>query len=95
MKKHGVLLDMIYNSITFSPGFYMHLKTSLFLIPSKPIEEIKEIFKAKRQQNITPNRILKRDSIENLDSLLKITEKIVRKKRWLAPAFKQKSNMGK
>ena len=95
MKKHGVLLDMIYDSITFSSGFCTHLGTSLSPIPPKPIEETKEISEAKEQPDITPNRILKRGSIENLDGFLKTTEKIVRKKRRLAIAFKQKSNMGK
>ena len=84
---------MIHDSITFSPGFYTHLGTSLSPIPPKPIEETKEIFEAKEQPDITPNRILKRGSIENLDGFLKTTEKIVRKKRQSAIAFKQKSNM--
>ena len=73
----------------------MHLGTSLSPIPPKPIEETKEISEAKRQQDITPNRILKRGSIENLNSFLKTTEKIVKKKRRLANAFKQKLNIGK
>ena len=47
MKKHGVLLDMIHDSITFSPGFCTHLGTSLSPIPPKPIEETKEISEAK------------------------------------------------
>ena len=95
MKKHRVLLDMIYDSITFFSRFCMYLRTSLSFIPPKPIEETKEISEAKQQQDIISNRILKRGSIENLNSFLKTTEKIVRKKRRLAIAFKQKSNIGK
>ena len=38
---------------------------------------------------------MKRGSIENLDGFLKTTEKIVKKRRWLANAFKQKSNIEK
>ena len=95
MKKLRVLLDMIYDSITFSFRFCMHLETSLFLIPSRPIKGTKEISEAKQQQDISPNHILKRGSIENLDGFLKTTEKIVQKKRRLAIALKQKLNIGK
>ena len=94
MKKYGVLLDMIHDSITFFLGFCMHLETSLSLIPPKPIKEIEEISEAKQQQDITLKRILKKGSIENLDGFLKTIEKIVKKRRRLANTFKQKSNIG-
>ena len=48
MKKHEVLLEMIYDSITFSPGFYMHLGIFLSLISPKLIEKTKEISKTKQ-----------------------------------------------
>ena len=80
MKKHKVLLNMIYNFIIFFPGFYMHLKTSLSPIPYKLIKETKKIFEAKQQQDITLNRILKRSLIENINGFLKTTEKTVKKK---------------
>ena len=86
---------MIYDFIPFSSGFCIYLRTFLSLIPSKPIKKTKKISKAKRQQDITLNRILKRVFIENLDDFLKRTKKIVKKKRRLANIFKQKSNMGK
>ena len=86
---------MIYNFIIFFPRFCTHLGTSLSFIPLKPIEKTKKISKAKQQQDITPNRILKRDLIKNLDGFLKTIEKIVKKKRRLANAFKQKLNIDK
>ena len=95
MKKHRVLLDMIYDSITFFSGFCTYLGTFLYFILSKPIEKTKEIFEAKQEQDITSNCILKRDSIENLDGFLKTTKKIVKKRIRLAKAFKQKLNMRK
>ena len=49
IKKHAVLLDMIYDSIIFFSRFCMHLGTSLFSISSKPREDTKKILKAKRQ----------------------------------------------
>ena len=95
IKKHEVLLDIIYDFITFSPGFCIYLKTFLSSKFSKPIEETKKIFEAKQQQDITSNRILKSGLIENLDGCLKTTKKIVKKKRRLANAFKEKPNMEK
>ena len=73
----------------------MSLRTFLSLISSKLIENTKKISKTKQQQDITSNPILKRNSIENLNSFLKTIEKIVKKKRQLANTFKQKLKMEK
>ena len=70
----------MHNSNIFFFRFYMHLETSLSFIPLKLIKKTKKIFEAKQQQDITPNHILKKGSIENLDSFLKTTEKIVKKR---------------
>ena len=88
MKKYGILLDMINDSITFSPEYYMHLGAPLLPIPPKS-EGTETIPKAK-QQNIFPNRILKNGSDENLDDFLRTTQKISNKKRRLINASKQK-----
>ncbi len=85
MKKHGVLLDIINDSITFSPEYSPHLGTPLFPISFKLIEVTKTIPEA-IEEDIVPNRILKRGSAENLDNFLKTTEKISKKKRRLANA---------
>ncbi len=85
MKKHGVLLDIINDSITFSPGYSPHLGAPLFPIPFKLMEVTKTIPEAIKE-DIVPNRILKRGSAENLDNFLKTTEKISKKKRRLANA---------
>ena len=47
IKNYRVLLDMIYDSITFSLEFCMHLETFLSSIPSKPIKKTKEVFEVK------------------------------------------------
>ena len=88
IKKYGVLLDIINDSIIFSPKYYTHLRTPLSLILSKP-KETKTILKA-RQQDIFPNRILKRGSDKNLDDFLRILQKITNKKRRLINASKRK-----
>ena len=77
MNKLGNLLNMIYDSITFSSRFSMYLKTFLSHISLQPIKETKKIFKAKQQQDIFLNCILKKDSIENVDDFLKTTKKIL------------------
>ena len=88
MKTLGILLDMIYDSITFFPGFYTYLETSLSFTSSKPIKMIKKISKVKQQYDITPNHIMKKGSIKNLNDFLKTTGKIIKKKRQLANVFK-------
>lgn len=74
MKKHGVLLNMINDSIIFSLGYYTYLGAPLSPIPPK-LEGTETIPKA-RQQDIFSNRILKRGSDENLDDFLRISQKI-------------------
>ena len=69
VKKHGVMLNMINNSITFFSGYYTHLEAPLSPISPKS-KGTKTIFEAK-QQDIFPNHILKRGSDENLDNFLR------------------------
>ena len=82
MKKHGILLDMIKDCISFSPGYCSHLGASLVSVPTIPTDET-EIISIAIQQDILPNRILKRGSAERIDDFLKILEKISDKKRRL------------
>lgn len=71
MKKHGVLLNIINNSITFFSGYHIHFRALLFPIPPKSAA-IKTILEAK-QQNIALNQILKKGSDKNLDDFLRTT----------------------
>ncbi len=89
MKKHGVLLDMINDCISFSPKYYSHPRASWVRVPTISTDET-EIISIAIQQNVLPNRILKRSSAERIDDFLKISEKISDKKRRLINAFKQK-----
>ena len=79
MKKYRVLLDIINNSITFSPEYCMHLGALLSPIPLK--SEGTETIPEARQQNISPNRILKKGLDDNLDNFLRTLQKISYKKR--------------
>ena len=78
MKKYGVLLNVIDDCIIFSSRYCIHLGASLSLISPKP-EEIETIPEA-RQQDIFPNRILKKGSDENLNDFLQTLRKISNKK---------------
>lgn len=86
MKKHGVLLDMVNNSITFFTKYCTHFGAFLFLI-SQHLEETEMMFKVK-QEDIIPKRILKKRIDEKLDEFLNTIIKILRKKKCLLYGFK-------
>ncbi len=88
MKKQEVLLDIINDCILFSLKYYSHPRASLIPVSTILIAETEIIYMA-TQQNVLPNRILKRGSAEKIDDFLKILKKIS-KKRWLINASKQK-----
>ncbi len=79
MKKHGVLQDIINDYISFSPGYCSNLGAPLVSVPTMPTAET-EIISMATQQNVLPNRILKRGSSEKIDDFLKILKKISEKK---------------
>lgn len=89
MKKHGVLLDMINNSILFSSGYCSYFGAPLVSVPNMPKNETKIISMA-IQQDILPYQILKKGSAEKIYDFLKIPEEISDKKRQLINASKQK-----
>ena len=88
MKKHGVLLDMINNGISYFPGHCSHPGPPLVPIPTMPTAET-EIISRATQQDVSPNRILKRGLAEKIDDFLQIPKKILKKRR-LINAFKWK-----
>ena len=88
MKKYGILLDMINDSITYFPRYCMHLGAPLFPIPPKP--EGTETIPEARQQDIFPTRILKKSSDENLDNFSKTPQKVFNNNRQIINASKRK-----
>ena len=93
MKKHGILLDIINDFITFFSKYCTHLGAPLFPISLK-LEGTETIPEA-RHQDIFPNRILKKGSDENLNDFLRTPQKISNKKRRLINASKQNRSMDK
>lgn len=94
MKKNGVLLDMINDSITFSPEYYTHPGAPSFLILTMLSVNTKIISMA-TQKDVLPNRILKKGLAEKIDKFLKISEELSKKKRRLINASKRKTSMAK
>ena len=94
MKKHGVLLDMINDCISFSLGYCSHPGAPSVPVPTMPTDET-EIISMPIQQDVLPNRILKRGSAEKIDDFLKTPEKISDKKRRLINASRRKLAMQK
>ena len=78
MKKHGVLLHMINDCISFFPKYYSHPGVPLVSIPIMPIAET-ELISMATQQDVLPNPILKKGSAEKIDDFLKIPKKISKK----------------
>ncbi len=92
MKKHGVLLDMINNSISFSPGYCLHPGATSVPVSTTLAAEI-EITSMATQQDTLLNQILKRGLAKKIDDFLKTPEKISDKKRRLINASKRKLAM--
>ncbi len=80
MKKYGVLLDMINDYLSFSPGYCSHPGVLLIPIPTVPTAET-DIISMATQQDVLPNLILKRGLAEKIDDFLKIPEKISEKNK--------------
>ena len=78
MKKHGVLLDMINDCISFSLRYCSYPGAPLVPISTIPTAET-EIISMATQQNVLLNQILKKGSAEMIDDFLKISEKISKK----------------
>lgn len=85
MKKHGVLLDMINNSIIFFLGYWTHFGIPLSPTPPKS-KETRIISKAK-YENIVLDQILKSGSNKNLNDFSRKIQKLSNKKRRLINAF--------
>lgn len=86
-------MDIIKDSITFFPRYYMHIGNLLSHIFPKP-KRMKIIFEAKNK-DMDPNYTLKKESDENLDHFLKTIRKFSNKKRWLINISKKKFNIAK
>ena len=79
IEKHGILLDMIKDYITFSPGYCIHLGalSSPITLKSQRIEIMPKV----NYEDLTPKRILQSGIDENLDDFLSRNIKLFLKKK--------------
>lgn len=80
VKKHGVLFDIINDSILFSLRYYS-LSGALFVLVPIMLTVETEIISMTIQQNISLNRIPKKGLGESLEDILGTPEKIFDKKK--------------
>lgn len=92
MNKHGILLNMINNSIFFSFRYYFYLGMPSVLVLTILIAKTKMI-SIITYQDILPNQILKNGLAEKIDNFLKIPKKISKKKIQLINISKQRQNI--
>ena len=82
---------MTNNSLAFWPGHYTHIgATSLLSPPSLPTETVALII----EEDITPRKMIKRGSKENMTNFLQIPNKLPSKKRRHINKSKRKVSIG-
>ena len=78
IKKHGVIIDMTNDSLAFWPSHCTHIgTTSLLSPPSLPTETAAVTI----EEDITPQKIIKRGSKEDMTDFLQTPNKLSSKKR--------------
>ena len=90
MKKHGVIIDMTNNSLAFWPGHCTHIGATSLLSPlSLPTETAAVMI----EEDITPRKMIKRGSKEDMTDFLQIPNKSSSKKRRQINKSKQKASI--
>ena len=93
MKKHGVIIDMTNNFLALYPSHYTYIRatSSTTLSPlSSPTERVAIMIK----KDITPQKITKKGSTEDMTDFLQTPNKLSNKKRREINQSKQKTSIG-
>ena len=91
MKKHGVIIDMTNDFLAFWPGHCTYIgATSLLSLSSLPTEITAVII----EEDITPRKMIKRGSKENMTDFLLTPNKLSSKKRRQINKSKWKASIG-
>ena len=93
MKKHGVIINMINNSLAFWPGYCTHIGATFPTILSQPRLPPKTIV-IRIEKNITSQKMIKKGSKEDMTNFLQIPNKLSGKKKRQINKRKQKTNIG-
>ncbi len=93
MTKHGVIIDITNNSLAFWPGHYTHIgatSPTTLSPPSLPTETAV----IRIEEAITPRKMIKRGSKEDMTNILQTSDKLSSKKRRQINKNKQKASIG-
>ena len=80
IKKHGVIIDMTNNSLTFWPGHCTYVRVSPLTILSQPTFPTKTAVVV-IEKNITLQKIINKGSMEDKTDVLQVPYKLSNKKR--------------
>ena len=92
MKKHGVIIDMRNDSLAFWPGHYTYIGATSVLSPfSLPTETAAVMI----EEDITPQKMIKRGSKKDITDFLQTLNKLSSKKKRQINKSKQKASIRK
>ena len=80
MKKYRVIIDMTNNSLVFWPSHYIHIGATS-PTPLSPPSSLTEIVVIRIEKAITPQKMIKRGSKEDMTNFLQMPDKLSSKKR--------------
>ena len=90
MKKYGIIIDMTNNFLAFWPGHYIHIEANFLLSPpSLHIKTVTIII----EEDITPQKIIKRGSKKDMTDFLQTPNKLSSKKRRQINKSKKKASI--
>ncbi len=75
MKKHGVIIDMTNDSLAFWPGYCIHIKATSLTTLSPP-SLLTETAVVRIEEAITPRKMIKRGSKEDMTDFLQTPDKL-------------------
>ena len=94
IKKHGVIIDMINNSLVFWLGYYIYIGATFSTTLSQP-KLPTETAVVRIKKDITLQKIINRGLKEDIINFLQMPNKLSSKKRRQINKSKRKTNIGK
>lgn len=92
MKKHGVIIDITNNFLVFWPNHCIHIRATSLTILNQPRLPI-ETATVRIEKDITPQKMIKRGSKEEITDFLQMINKLSSKKRKQINKSKRKASL--
>ncbi len=92
MKKHGVIIDMTNDSLAFWLGHCTHIGATSPIILSSPSSST-ETAVVRIKEAITPRKMIRRGSKEDMNDFLQTSDKLSGKKRRQINKSKRKASI--